>query len=258
MGIWKQLVLVTTLAGALLSLPGPTAFAKKPLNYAAPSEDVTDVMSGVEEGYVRIDSSMLPSKTAPAAQATLAPSQGIARPAIKLGTYRNVLKANPFVDWNKPRQLYLYNRRTKETYNHIYWQNGQLDLNAYDAFNRFMRDDRQNMMVDMDPQLMDVLFSMQSFFRHYNWNKPLIVLSGYRTPQTNAMLRSGSKEAPAKMSMHMYGKAADIYMEGVPQSYMGTLAQYLMDGGVGFYPASSFTHVDTGNKRVWYGRAAGK
>lgn len=257
--MWKQCILGLLITSVIWVTPDPVALAKRPINYAAPELEAEEALSDASDEYVRLDSSMVPKKAAPVAPVAPAQraDQGLS-PAINLNSYRNILKANPYVDWAKPRQLYLYNRRTRETYNMIYWQNGQLDLGAYQAFNRFMRDDRQNLMVDMDPQLMDVLFSMQSFFRHYNWNRPLIILSGYRSPQTNAMLRSTNKEAPAKMSMHMYGKAADIYMEGVPQSYMGSLAQYLMDGGVGFYPASSFTHVDTGKKRVWFGRAAGK
>ena len=84
-------------------------------------------------------------------------------------------------------------------------------------------------------------------------DQPYHIISGYRSPQTNAMLRErgGSHAGVASQSLHMVGKAIDIRLPGVTLDHLRSAAASLKRGGVGFYPSSNFVHVDTGRVRYW-------
>jgi hypothetical protein len=101
----------------------------------------------------------------------------------------------------------------------------------------------------MDPRLIDLVWEVH---RDVGSSEPITVVCGYRSPQTNAMLRQRSSGV-AKFSQHMLGKAMDFYIPGVPLEQLRAVGLYLQRGGVGFYPTSGspFVHLDTGNVRHW-------
>lgn len=148
--------------------------------------------------------------------------------------------------WSQPRMLRLRHARTGERFEDVYWRNGALDPQGYARVCHFLRDDRANLSISMDPRLLDLLCAMQAWVSFYGFTKPFIITSGYRTPQTNSRL-----EGAARNSMHMRGRAVDVVFPDLPVNYMGQLAQHYAAGGVGFYPSSGFVHVDTGNIRTW-------
>lgn len=148
--------------------------------------------------------------------------------------------------WDRPRSLDLYRQATGERISAVYWQNGALDALGYQKMCWALRDVRGGSVVQMHPRLLDLLCAMQAWVAHFGFKAPITVLSGYRSPKTNA-----NTEGAARNSMHMYGRAADIRFPGLPVSYLGKLAQHYAAGGVGFYVSSNFVHVDTGNIRSW-------
>lgn len=112
-----------------------------------------------------------------------------------------------------------------------------------------LRDFRTGDMHVIDPRLLDVLWQTQ---HNLKTNKPFEIISGYRSPKTNAQLRGRSAHSGvAKDSMHLYGKAIDIHLPGVPLADVRDAALELKKGGVGYYPDSGFVHIDTGKVRHW-------
>lgn len=152
--------------------------------------------------------------------------------------------------WQRPRALRLQRQGTREAVNIVYWRDGALVPDGYWRICALMRDVRANVMTTMDPTLLDVLRAVLGYYEAWKWPHPLVVTSGYRTVATNNAL---SKEGAAKNSMHLYGRAADLYMPGVPARDIGLLGLHMAQGGVGFYPTRGFTHLDTGRLRTWRG-----
>lgn len=118
---------------------------------------------------------------------------------------------------------------------------------AFERINYFLRDFRTGDAFPMDPRVIDILSLVQD---GTGKGTPLEILSGYRTPKTNAMLRRVS-EGVARNSFHMYGQAVDIRMPGFGTRKLSHVAKNLRAGGVGYYPKSHFVHVDTGDIRSW-------
>ena len=112
-----------------------------------------------------------------------------------------------------------------------------------------MRDWRNGQEHAMDPRLFDLLHAIQS---RLEVKTPFQLISGYRSPQTNAMLHSDSHQVASK-SQHVLGRASDIRVEGVDLANLHKAASSLKAGGVGFYPVSNFVHVDVGPVRQWRG-----
>ena len=152
--------------------------------------------------------------------------------------------------WSRPRELWLSRLETNESARVIYWQQGAYKLEEYVQLCRILRDTHADNTVQMDPVLLNVLAGIQAFYKAYGWNEPITITSGFRTLATNNALRS---EGSARNSMHLYGKAADITLPGIPVWHLGRVKQYLSSGGVGFYPSRHFVHVDTGSSRSWNG-----
>jgi uncharacterized protein YcbK (DUF882 family) len=152
--------------------------------------------------------------------------------------------------WEQPRELWLYRYATKEQIRATYFKDGQLVPEEYNRLCWFMRDAHSNKMVAMDQVLLDVLNGIQGFYRLNGWNYPIVLNSGYRSPETNKKLEN---EGAAKNSMHLYGKAADIYMPGAPVKDVARLGVHFKQGGVGFYESKGFVHVDAGRLRSWRG-----
>lgn len=145
-----------------------------------------------------------------------------------------------------PREIALIRPATGEQANLCYWADGRVQLQGYVAACKLLRDVRANEAVQMDLRLLDIIWTMQAWLGQHGFTVPVHIHSGYRSLKTNQ-----STEGAAKNSMHLYGRAADISMPGIPSDYIGRLAQYLQGGGVGFYPGANFTHIDTGRVRTW-------
>jgi uncharacterized protein YcbK (DUF882 family) len=152
--------------------------------------------------------------------------------------------------WERPRELHLQREATNERIKAVYWRDGKLVPEGYWAICNLLRDVRAKMMTYMDPASMDILRGILGYYEAWNWNYPIIIMSGYRTPATNAAL---SKEGAAKNSMHLYGKAVDLRMQGIPVAHLAQLGLHFQRGGVGFYPQRGFVHLDTGRIRSWRG-----
>lgn len=147
------------------------------------------------------------------------------------------------------RRIHLYNTHTGEECLTTYFSDGAYVPDCLDEINMVLRDHRSNEMVDMDIELLDYLYDIK---QKLGVRKPFLVLSGYRSPSTNKMLRKKSKKV-AKNSFHMQGRAIDVRLEGVPTHYISRAGEQLRRGGVGYYPKSNFVHLDVGNVRTWRG-----
>ncbi len=127
----------------------------------------------------------------------------------------------------------------------VYWAEGHYEPGALQRLNHLLRDHYSNQVHRMDPKLIDLLCKLQS---RYGGRHPLEVFSGYRSPETNAMLAMNS-EGVAAHSLHMQGMAADIRLKDVGLRNLRHTARGLRLGGVGSY--HTFVHVDVGRVRYW-------
>ena len=145
------------------------------------------------------------------------------------------------------RRLNMHSGRTGETIDMIYWIDGEYVPEALFEVNRFMRDWRTDGAISMDTRTVDILAASH---RMLDTDIPYLLLSGYRSPKTNAMLRSKSRNV-ARNSLHMKGQAADIRIQGRSVSQISRAAISCSAGGVGKYSRSNFVHMDCGPVRVW-------
>jgi uncharacterized protein YcbK (DUF882 family) len=150
----------------------------------------------------------------------------------------------------KDRTLHLYHRQTGEFFKDTFFQEGRYVADALDRVNWLMRDWHTDQTKSIDPALLDLLYNVGN---SVDAATPFEILSGYRTPETNAALRRHGVRA-ASNSYHMVGQAVDITLPGVSLRNMRKAALSLGLGGVGYYPYSGFIHVDTGDVRQWKGR----
>ncbi len=144
------------------------------------------------------------------------------------------------------RSIFLYNAHTGESLKTTYWAGGHYQPDALHQINHILRDHYSGSVHRMDPKVIDLMQRLHGL----SPKKPFVVLSGYRTPDTNAMLAE-TTEGVAVHSQHIEGKAVDIVLEGVSLHHLAKAAKSLKMGGVGTYPASGFVHVDTGRVRYW-------
>ncbi len=147
------------------------------------------------------------------------------------------------------RSLSLYNPHTKEIFNGIYWCKGTYVTDALKNINHVMRDFRVRDIKQIDTHLLDLLSAISI---KLNSEKPFHVISGYRSPETNAKLRNSGQGA-AKNSYHIQGKAVDIRLPGCRTSVLRRTAYKLKRGGIGYYPHQRFVHIDVGPIRYWKG-----
>jgi uncharacterized protein YcbK (DUF882 family) len=147
------------------------------------------------------------------------------------------------------RTISLHHTHTNEDITITFKREGRYDEAALDKLNRFLRDWRREQQIRMDPHLIDLVWEVQ---RETGSKEPIWVVCGYRSPETNAMLRRRS-DGVAKYSQHMLGHAMDFYIPGVPLEQLRVVGLRLQRGGVGFYPTSGspFVHMDTGGVRHW-------
>ena len=147
------------------------------------------------------------------------------------------------------RRLRMYSGRTGERMDTIYWIEGQYIGEALAEINTFMRDWRNNKTINIDVRNVDI---MAASLRLMDANEPYLLLSGYRSPETNAMLRSRSSGV-ARNSLHIQGQAADLRLQSRSTSQMARAARSCAAGGVGRYSGSNFVHMDCGPVRSWGG-----
>ncbi len=136
--------------------------------------------------------------------------------------------------------------RNGTAYKIPFMRNGKIEEEGYNDLCRIFADIRAGVAVRMDPDLFMVLAKAQQWLSSNQINRPIILTSGYRTEHTNAAI-----EGAAFNSMHLYGKAADIRIEGIPADYLARLLRLCGGAGIGIY--SSFVHVDTWKERAWRG-----
>jgi uncharacterized protein YcbK (DUF882 family) len=147
------------------------------------------------------------------------------------------------------RTISLSDSHTNEAGSFTYMVNGVYDSSVLEKLNWFMRDWRHDEKIAIDPKLFDIVWEV---YRESGSSQPVDVLSGYRSPETNAMLRRRSRQV-AEHSQHMLGKAMDAHFLDVPTGKIRDIAMRLQVGGVGFYPTGNtpWVHLDAGSVRYW-------
>lgn len=147
------------------------------------------------------------------------------------------------------RTIYLHHSHTGEDIAATFRVDGQYDPAVLKKLNWFLRDWRNDATTSMDPRLFDVIWET---YRESGSRQPIQVVSAYRSPVTNAMLRRRSR-AVAEHSQHILGKAMDMHYVDVPMSKVREIAMKLQRGGVGYYPTAGtpFVHLDVGSVRAW-------
>jgi uncharacterized protein YcbK (DUF882 family) len=154
----------------------------------------------------------------------------------------SVLRASP-----PEKALAFYNTHTGETLKTVYWNQGEYVPQSLAEINYILRDHRTGDVRDIEPALLDLLCALH---QKLGSAAPFSIISGYRSPETNAHLSNMGKGV-VKNSMHLLGKAIDIRLPGHELKRLQRAAIDLQRGGVGFYPSSDFVHVDVGRVRYW-------
>ncbi|MCX7300007.1 MAG: DUF882 domain-containing protein [Rhodobacterales bacterium] len=145
------------------------------------------------------------------------------------------------------RRISMYSGRTGESIDTIYWINGDYVSEAVREISLFMRDWRSGTAVQIDTRTIDIITATHNLLEV---NEPYMLLSGYRSPQTNAMLRASSSGV-ARNSLHMRGQAADLRLQSRSVRQIAAAAASCQAGGVGRYSGSNFVHMDCGDVRHW-------
>jgi uncharacterized protein YcbK (DUF882 family) len=146
-----------------------------------------------------------------------------------------------------PGRLAFRNLHTEEEIDVVYRVDGRLDPGACREIDWILRDHRTGELRHMDPALLDLLSLLRGAL---GTEEPFEIISGYRSPKTNAMLARAS-QAVSRRSLHMQGRAIDLRVPGYDLPELRATALHLHLGGVGYYPASGFVHVDVGRVRWW-------
>lgn len=139
------------------------------------------------------------------------------------------------------------NAHTGDSFNGVYRVGNKYMPEAFERMNYVLRDFRTGEVFPMDPRVIDIVALVQQKAKQ---RVPIEILSGYRSPKTNARLRQNTSGV-ARNSFHMYGQAIDLHIKGYRTSKLREIATGLKAGGVGYYPKSDFIHVDTGAVRSW-------
>lgn len=145
------------------------------------------------------------------------------------------------------RSLSLVNNRTGEWVKTVYWIDGAYVPEALESINFLMRDWREELVVDIDTRVLDILSHCH---QRLDCNEPFEVVSGYRSPKTNALLRRRSRGV-ARNSYHMKGMAVDIKLRSRSVQQIALAGRTLNAGGVGRYSRAQFVHFDSGPVRTW-------
>jgi uncharacterized protein YcbK (DUF882 family) len=147
------------------------------------------------------------------------------------------------------RSLTLHHLHTGEKLKVTYYGGGWYNPDALHELSHFLRDFRTNEMVEVDRDLFDLLHALH---QRLDTNEPYEIISGYRSPETNAMLARTTRGVAAH-SLHTVGMAVDVRVPGRRMQHVYAAARNLQLGGVGYYPRSDFVHLDVGRVRTWDG-----
>ena len=145
------------------------------------------------------------------------------------------------------RQLDFYHTHTKDNLSIVYHDGSDYVPAALEQINNFLSDFRNGAVHAIDPATLDILFRLRA---HFGGAATFEIISAYRSPETNAMLRAKGRDV-ARRSLHMEGKAIDARLRGVDTTSLRDAAIALQLGGVGYYRESNFVHVDNGRVRTW-------
>ena len=147
------------------------------------------------------------------------------------------------------RRINMYSGRTGESIDTIYWIEGEYIPEALKEITYFFRDWRNSKIKAVDARTVDILAASHGLM---DVDEPYMLLSGYRSPETNAMLRSRSRGV-AKNSLHLQAQAADLRLKSRSIQQMAAAAKSCSAGGVGTYRGSNFVHMDCSPVRTWNG-----
>lgn len=145
------------------------------------------------------------------------------------------------------RKLSFHNTHTGENTSAVYWADGDYLADGKQEIDEILRDHRTDEIYPIDTDLLDLLYLLRA---DVQGKRAFEIISGYRSPATNAALRKNSSGV-AKRSYHMQGKAIDIRLRGCDLGHLHKAAMAMRAGGVGYYPGSDFIHVDVGPYRSW-------
>jgi len=145
------------------------------------------------------------------------------------------------------RSLSFYHTHTGQSLQVTYFTDGEYLKPALLEVRGLLSDWRNGAETDIDPQLLDILWEVQQVAGHHDTFE---IISAYRSPQTNEMLR-GNSSGVAQGSQHLLGTAIDVRLRGLDSTKLRDTAIELQRGGVGYYAASDFVHIDTGRVRTW-------
>ena len=173
---------------------------------------------------------------------------------LRLGTFAGIallspssLFASTFSQPSKERRICLYNTNTKEHLELAYFAHGKYLDDPLQQISHILRDHRTGEITPIDTRLLDLLHVISLKIQA---KSPFHVVSGYRSPSTNTMLRKKNKKV-AKNSLHMQGKAVDVRLPGFKTRSLRRIAMQMKSGGVGYYPGRKFIHLDVGQIRYW-------
>jgi len=148
------------------------------------------------------------------------------------------------------RHIELHNTHTNETVSVVYRRGDEFQPLAIESLRHVMRDHRNNTFHDIDVALYDQLFALALAAK---CDPRFEIISGYRSPESNAAMSSRPGSGVARHSLHMEGRAIDVRMHQCSCSKLRDLALVAARGGVGYYRSSDFVHIDTGRFRTWNG-----
>ena len=145
------------------------------------------------------------------------------------------------------KRLTFYHTHTGKRLDVVYARDGKYIEPALEQINVFLGDSRTGDVTSIDPQLLDLIYDIHQSFADAGTFE---VISAYRSPATNEMLRKRSSSVASK-SQHLLGKAIDVRLSGVDTTQLRDIALTMKRGGVGYYRKSDFVHIDTGRVRRW-------
>jgi len=150
---------------------------------------------------------------------------------------------------SQAKKLHLYSVNSKKTLNIEFFENGKFIKEGLQEIYRLMGDRRTGEIAKIDTDLITSMYELQT---KLNTSKPLDVLSGFRSPETNTQMAKTSKHV-AKDSYHTHGQAVDLSVRGISINEIHNITQNIHSGGIGYYPTSGFIHIDVGPVRHWKG-----
>jgi uncharacterized protein YcbK (DUF882 family) len=150
---------------------------------------------------------------------------------------------------NETKKLHLYSVNSKKTINIEYFENGKYIKEGLNEIYKLMGDRRTGEVAAIDKNLIESMYDVQT---KLNTSKPITILSGYRSIETN-MKMAMQHNGVSTDSFHTKGKAVDLYVQGISTGEIHSIVNKVHTGGIGYYPTSGFVHMDAGPSRAWRG-----